>query len=176
MNTLATTQTTVSPESSSGKFRAALLSLAMIGAVLWPVQQNWREHPHDNFPLSYYPMFSAKREPIETFYYLVGLDDTGARHYIRYRFIGDGGGNQVRRQLRKIINEDRAPELAAKVARRLGRQDQAPWSNIVSVTVCKGKFSVDDYFHGRKDPVEEQVKATCAVKRRTHETDPSNSP
>jgi len=55
---------------NSGKRVAFLSSLAMIGAVLWPVHQNWRARPQDSFPLSYYPMFRAKREAIETFHYL----------------------------------------------------------------------------------------------------------
>jgi hypothetical protein len=171
-----TAQTADSPETRLGKFRAALLSLALVGAVLWPVHQNWRDKPRDNFPLSYYPMFSAKRDAIELFYYLVGLDDQGVRHYIRYKIIGTGGGNQVRRQLRRIVNERRSAELAKTVARRLARQEELPWSSIVTVNVCKGKFAVDDYFHGRKDPVEEQIKASCEVKRRPHETHPSDTP
>src|ERR1051326_6890547 len=153
-------------DASRGKSFAVVLSVAMVGAVLWPIQQNWRENPRDNFPLSYYPMFSARREAVETFYYLVGHDARGARHYIRYKLIGSGGGNQVRRQLRKIINDGRAPELARAVAKRLARQKNSPWSDIVSVSVCKGKFAVDDFFHGRKEPVQEQVKGSCAVKRK----------
>jgi hypothetical protein len=166
MNTEDIAQTGGSPETEYGKFKAILLSLAMIGAVLWPIQQNWRDKPRDNFPLSYYPMFSAKRDAIETFFYLVGLDAEGGRHFIRYKLIGSGGGNQVRRQVRKIVNEGRASDLAHKVARRLARQDDPPWSSIVTVNVCRGKFAVDDYFHGKKDPVEEQVKASCEVKRK----------
>lgn len=149
-----------------GKPTAVLLSLAMIIAVLWPLQENWRDKPRDNFPLSYYPMFSSKREAIETFYYLVGRDQQGTRYLIPYKYAGSGGLNQVRRQIRKIVQQDRAPELARSVARRLARNEKAPWSNIVSVAVCRGRYSVDDYFHGRKDPVQEQVKASSPVTRR----------
>ena len=73
-----TSQDPAHPEETSGltggKRVAFLSSLAMIGAVLGPIQQNWRAQPHDSFPLSYYPMFSAKRQAIETFHYLVGGD------------------------------------------------------------------------------------------------------
>ena len=157
------------PEFNRGKRVAVLSSLALIGAVLWPIQQNWRQDPHDSFPLSYYPMFSTKRDPIEIFYYMVGTDAQGNRHYIPYKMIGTGGGNQVRRQLRKIMNEGRAPDLAKAVAKRLARRDDSPWSEIVSVAVIKGKFGVDDFFHGKKSPVAEQIKGTCAVNRKTHE-------
>jgi len=151
---------------SAGKVRAALLSVAMIGAVLWPIQQNWRDKPRDNFPLSYYPMFSSQRSATETFYYVVGHDGQGARHYIRHKLVGSGGGNQVRRQLRRIINEGRAPELAQTVAKRLARQEEPPWSQIVAVDVCRGRFVVDGFFHNRKEPVREEVKGSCAVERK----------
>jgi len=151
---------------SNGKVRDALLSVAMIGAVLWPIQQNWRDKPRDNFPLSYYPMFSSRRQATETFYYLVGRDGQGARHYIRYKLIGSGGGNQGRRQLRRIISEGRAPELARTVARRLALQKEPPWSELVAVDVCRGRFVVDDFFHGRKEPVREEVEGSCAVERK----------
>src|SRR5436190_13657790 len=118
-----------------GKRWAAVFSLAMIGAVLWPIHQNWRKQPHDSFPLSYYPMFSAKREPVEYFFYLVARDEQGARHYVPYQLIGPGGHNSNRRQIRRIVNEGRAADLARAVARRLGRQDELPWSKIVSVSV-----------------------------------------
>jgi hypothetical protein len=167
MNTPDVPATEGSPESNRGKPRAALFSLFLIGAVLWPIQQNWRDDPRDDFPLSYYPMFSFKRDPIETFYYVVGRDQQGARHYIRHKLIGDGGGNQVRRQLRRIIKEDRAAELAQTVAKRLAREEKAPWCNIVSIDVCRGKFAVDDFFHGHKEPVREQVKASCEVRRKS---------
>src|SRR5262252_8653059 len=109
---------------SSGLGRSKLLavcfSFAMIGAVLSPIRQNWRQSPQDNFPLSYYPMFSAKRRPVEIFYYFVGLDRDGGRHIIRHGLL-DGGENQVRRQLRKIIDDGNAPELAQQVAERVAR-------------------------------------------------------
>ena len=44
-----------------GKAMAAAASLLLLGAVMAPVRQNWRRGGRDGFPLSYYPMFSAKR-------------------------------------------------------------------------------------------------------------------
>ena len=155
-----------SPEGfTSAKRLAAYFSAALVGAVLWPIQQNWRDKPRDNFPLSYYPMFSNKRDAVETFYYVVGKDAQGQRHYVKYQWIGDGGGNQVRRQLRRIINEGRAQELAHKVAKRVAARDNSPWTDVVSVEVCKGKYDVDAFFHNRKEAVSEKVTAFAQVER-----------
>jgi len=149
-----------------GKIPATFLSLALIGAVLWPIQQNWREKPRDNFPLSYYPMFSAKRKTIESFNYLAGQDERGTRYLVPYKFAGVGGLNSTRRQINRIVKEGRADELAARVAKRLARQEKAPWSQIVTVAVVAGSYAVDDYFHGRKEPVSEKIRASCPVERR----------
>jgi len=149
-----------------GKRRALLVSLAMIGAVLWPIQQNWRDKPKDDFPLSYYPMFSNKRDPVETFYYLIGRDAQGMRHHVPYAWIGDGGGNQVRRQLRKIINDGRGSDLAKSVAKRIAKKERAPWSEVISVAVCQGKYDVNAFYHGHKEPVSEKVKGFATVERR----------
>jgi hypothetical protein len=167
MNTIESNRTAPvdSPGVERSKRIAVLASLLMVGAVLWPVQQNWRETPKDSFPLSYYPMFTAKRRPVETFYYLVGYDGAGNRFYLPHTFAGDGGHNAVRRQVNKTIREGRAEELAQKVAGRLAERKTGKWSRIVSVDVMKGRFSVDDYFHGKKDPVSEVIQASRVVER-----------
>lgn len=172
MNSMNTQPETPVEESDRAAFsgrqrRAALFSLALIGAVLWPVQENLRKEPRDNFPLSYYPMFSNKREPIEEFWYVVGRDAHGQRHYVPYKWIGDGGGNQVRRQIRRIMNEGRATELAENIAQRVARRDRPPWSEVASISVIRGKYSVDDFFHGRKEPVSEKIGGIAQVKRST---------
>src|SRR5262245_2109569 len=149
----------------------------MIGAALWPVQQNWRRDPRDSFPLSYYPMFSAKRRPIETFNYLVGRDAKGKRYLIRHSFAGHGGLNSARRQINRMVREDRADDVAHMVATNLTTREQGKWSKIVSVDVVTGRYKVDDWFHGRKEPVSEKIKASCPVERSsTHENDESAHP
>src|ERR1043166_9679795 len=107
-----------------GKLVATCFSLGLVGAVLWPVQENWRAEPHDSFPLSYYPMFSAKRQAIETFYYMVGRDAEGKRYLIPHSMAGHGGLNAVRRQIAKICREGRGEELACTVAKRLAERER----------------------------------------------------
>ncbi len=150
---------------AGGKLWASLFSLSLIGAVLWPIHQNWKSKPHDSFPLSYLPMFSAKRKAVESFYYLVGRDENGARYLIPYLLIGLAGENQTRRQIDRIVREHRATELAGSVARELGGETEAPWSHIATVAVVRGSYVVDDYFHGRKAPASEKILASCSVER-----------
>jgi hypothetical protein len=148
-----------------GKLFAAYASLALIGAVLWPLHENWRTTPRDDFPLSYYPMFSTKRDAIETFYYMIGHDKKGERITIPYRFAGPGGLNSTRRQIRKLTQDGHAAELAQSVARRLARNDSSRWEDIVSVSIMRGRYSVADWYHGKKQPVAEQLKGFAVVER-----------
>jgi hypothetical protein len=148
-----------------GKLVATCFSLGLVGAVLWPVQENWRAKPHDSFPLSYYPMFSAKRQAIETFYYMVGRDAEGKRYLIPHSMAGHGGLNAVRRQIAKICREGRGEELACTVAKRLAERERGRWSRIVSVAIVTGRYVVEDYFHGKKEPVSEKIRGTCTVER-----------
>lgn len=161
--------TTIWPDDRGGNRWGALLSATMLGAVLWPIHQNWRATPQDSFPLSYYPMFSQKREPTESFFYVVGRDGEGTRSCIPRRFIGTGGHNQVRKNLRRIITEGRAPELAKTIAKRLAKEETEPWSRIVSVSVVSGQYAMNDFFHGQKEPVSETTLGSSKVKRSHHE-------
>lgn len=154
------------PYAGRSNWWGGLLSVVMLGAVFWPIQQNWKEEPQDSFPLSYYPMFSQKREAIEKVFYVVGYDAQGGRYYVPRRWIGPGGQNQVRKQMRRMIQEDRAPELAQSVAKRLAGQEEEPWSRIKSVSVVAGQFVMNDFFHGKKEPVSEEALGTRKVKRK----------
>src|SRR5262249_2395394 len=113
------------------KLFPSLLSLGLVVAVLSPIRENWRAQPHDSFPLSYFPMFSARRKATETFYYLVGRDKQGARYLIPFLYAGSAGLNQTRRQIDRIVREQRASQLAETVAERLTHEAEAPWSRIV---------------------------------------------
>lgn len=146
------------------KWLAGGFSLALIGAVLWPVVQNWRRRPRDNFPLSYYPMFSAKRSQRVRVTYLVGHDAHGQRRIISYKLAGPGGMNQVRRQIRRIVRQGRADQLCRAVAGRIAHAQAGPWADLVTVQVVTGTYRLDDYFSGKQSPLSEVVHAEHAVK------------
>jgi hypothetical protein len=144
---------------------AGLFSLLMIGATLSPIVENWREKPKDSFPLSYYPMFSAKRSENYQANYLVGLDARGNRHLISHKFAGSGGFNQTRRQINKVIREKQADALCRSIADKVARADKPPYTQIVTVQIVTGSFRFEDYFAGNKTPLSERVRASCRVGR-----------
>lgn len=137
---------------------AALFSLLLLGIVLSPIVKNWHKTPQDSFPLSYYPMFSKKRAETQVVRYVVGYDAANQRHYIPYHYIGNGGMNQVRRQINKQCKKGNSEKLARKVARRLAKTQEASYQKIERIEVVKGTFHLDNYFiKGDKSPRKEKV-------------------
>jgi hypothetical protein len=144
---------------------AGLFGFLLMGATVAPVQQNWRPRPKDNFPFSYYPMFSEKRGAVYVVNYMVGLDAHGNRSLISFKFAGSGGFNQTRRQINRLVRERKADKLCQAVASGVGREVALPYSEIVTVRIVTGRFRFADYFGGNKAPLKERVDASCQVVR-----------
>ena len=151
-----------SRRAARGKWLAGAFSLAMLATVSWPVVENWKAAPRDSFPLSYYRMFSEDRADRQRLTYLVGLDDRGGRYLIPYQFAGTGGMNQVRRQINRRVEQGGAVELCRSVASRLRRSLRRP-PGVDAVEVITGTFRMSTYFSGNRAPLEENVRARCAV-------------
>ncbi len=153
-----------------GEFResknfARALSLLAVGAVLWPITWNWRKKPGDSFPLSHYPMFSAKRRKKVQVFYAVGLDKSGGRYQLPYTYAGTGGLNQVRKQIRIAVQRGNAEDLCRRVTARVAREKSGKFDKVETVKVVTGTYRLSDYFSGNKEPFSEEVHATMAVER-----------
>ena len=151
------------PQARNERWLAGLFSVLLIAGVLSPLLEYQENNPDDNFPFSYYPMFTSTRGESYRITYLAGTDAAGARHPVSYQLAGAGGFNQVRRQIRDATNDGRADVLCADVAEEVLEEDDAPYTDLVEVHVVSGRFRFDDYFAGDKAPYEEEVHATCPV-------------
>jgi hypothetical protein len=145
------------------KLGPALVIVATLLTVLSPIVQNFERRPTDNFPLSHYPMFSAKRSAHFSGQTLVGIDAEGNRHRIRHTFAGTGGFNQVRRQISAAVKEDRALETCNAVAKRLSRSKRYTGPRLTSVQVITATHHIDSFFAGDQTPVAEKLHAACPV-------------
>ena len=145
---------------------AALASAGLLGTVLYPIIQNWRRHPRDSFPLSYYPMFSARRGDTAEVTYAQGVTSSGAHVPLHYSHIGTGGLNQVRRQLRRLVRDGGADETCRRVARRVARAPDSQLRDIVEVRVVTEEFVLDDFSAGQLTSTSEKVHAAHPVPRR----------
>ena len=153
---------------------AGVFGALLVGAVLLPVVQNWRERPEDSFPLSYYPMFSLKRSDSTTVRYLVGLDADGGRHLLPHTYAGTGGLNQVRRQINKVVRGGKADTLCRLVAANVAQTDEERFAGVITVQVVFGRYRLTDFFADKGGSVwermdasrtAERVEASCPVER-----------
>lgn len=149
----------------NGRLGPALIITATLVVVLAPVRNNWERKPQDDFPLSYYPMFSAPRGQKYSSPTLVGWTRDGRRSVVPYTFAGSGGLNEVRRQVRKRIEEHKADALCEKVARRVARSARPAAAEIERLQVITATHNLDAFFHGDKQPLKEKVHAGCPVVR-----------
>lgn len=148
------------------KSAAAVASLIILSAILWPIRENWQKKPKDAFPLSYFPMFSQKRGTTYSVNYFVGFDDRGNRVAVPYRYAGSGGFNQVRRQINKKVRQDKGDALTQKVSKRLSKTDRPPYSELERVVLCTGTYDLDCYFlKGQKTPLTETVVVEKIIDR-----------
>jgi hypothetical protein len=151
------------------RWLAGGLSLGLIGTVLWPIAQNWRETPRDDFPLSYYPMFSHRRGKRAAVTHLLGIDAAGRRIPIAYGLIGPGGFNQVRRQVLAVVERGGAAALCREVAPRV----LAAHPEVVTLRVVTGTYTLHRFFGGDRRPHAEEVHAEvrCASANLTERED-----
>ncbi|MGI9002446.1 MAG: hypothetical protein ACR2GH_12365 [Pseudonocardia sp.] len=140
-----------------------LFSAALLGAVLAPLRQYRRplRERVDGFPLSWYPMFSARRRRCATLGYAVGVRADGSRRYLPSSALGPGGVNQVRRQLNKAVREGRAQPYAEAVAQRVCRLPRC--ADVTRVEVVRGHFDLDRCLVERPPRAAETVVAAAEV-------------
>lgn len=126
-------------------------SLLVLVIVTSPVLQNLRSDgkAKDDFPLSYYPMFSSKRQNLYQQASVVAIKQDGEKVPVHYKMLGTGGLNQNRRQLGKLLTVKKAAELRqhlSEVADRLTASDRSMYLGCVSVAAVKGTYDLNAYF------------------------------
>jgi hypothetical protein len=149
------------------KLLAAAFSIAVIGAMLSAVPQNWQAQPRDSFPLSYFPMFSAERADLHTEHYVAGWDAQGNRYVIPSSSIAPGGSIVRIRQatVMAMVRRGQSAQLCENVSRRIVARNEPSLSSVVRLEVVTGTFSLAEYLRGQKAPKTEMVRATCTIRR-----------
>jgi hypothetical protein len=149
-----------------GKLAAAAFSIALIGAMLSAVFQNWQARPRDSFPLSYFPMFTGELDDLHTEHYLVGRDARGRRYAIHYNNIAPGGSMpRIRSQTREMVRGGQAAELCQRASGRIAERNPRSLRSVNRLEVMTGQFSLAEYLKGVKLPRSERVRAACPIAR-----------
>lgn len=167
------------PESSS-RIWPALFSVAVLLLVISPIVQNLRpkSQVRDNFPLSYYPMFSIKRENLHRQAHMVALEESGESILIHYRMLGSGGLNQNRRQLGRLMKEGRQEELIRfldAVAERIVSSDKEKFQGYTAVAAVKSTYDLNAHFTRQsQQPVFVEIIKQIPIAGDSSDTDSSN--
>lgn len=150
--------------SRSERLAVGTFSTFLIGAVLAPIRQNWRAEKRDGFPLSYYPMFTARRPARSTVFHFRGIDGGGGLVTVPYTYAGTGGLNQVRRQIRRMALAGRADELCARTASSVATHGRL--HTVRRVQLVRAAYRLDDWFLGvSREPVRLTVLGEAEVPR-----------
>ena len=126
-------------------------SLLVLVLVTSPILQNFRADgkAKDDFPLSYYPMFSSKRQNVYQQCSVVAIKENGETVPVHYKMMGTGGLNQYRRQLAKLLSVKGAEDLRqhlSQVADRIAASDSFRYRGCVSVAAVIGTYDLNAYF------------------------------
>ncbi|MCL4797263.1 MAG: hypothetical protein KJZ84_22040 [Bryobacteraceae bacterium] len=149
------------PRQSGSRRLPGLLIVCTLAVLLSPAGENWKRKPVDSFPLSHYPMFSAKRAETYSAQTIYGIDSSGKKTVLPYRFAGTGGFNSVRRQLRVHVREKRADGLCSDVAARVSRSRRREHAGIREIRIATQTHNVGAFFAGERTPLSEKVHAVC---------------
>lgn len=144
---------------------AVAVSVALVAAVLSPLRQQGRARPRDGFPLSYYPMFSARRTGRLTVTHLVGIDAHGGSRPLCSSLHGMGGMNQQRKQLGRLARRSHGERVVNRVAARIATRTDH--DDLVEVRLVTGTYETEAWFRGDTEPRALTTHAVAAVCRPT---------
>lgn len=145
-------------------YAAALGIVAVVGS---PIRENFKPlaKREDDYPLSYFPMFSHKRGRVGRVNHLIGLDAEDNEIPLAYTLAGHGGLNQVRRQINRRVREKKAVAVARDVAANVAASNKRAYADVERVQVVTSWHDYDEWFDGNKVPKRRKLRAEVPVPR-----------
>jgi hypothetical protein len=139
---------------------AALVSVAMLAAVLWPMVRKT-----DGFPLSNYPMFSRARKAEAQVFHVVAFSSHGEHRPVSPSLLGTEEVMQASQAARIAFRRGAVAsmELCREVASRVVADQR--WKDIESLEVREDVFDTIAYWEGDRKPRRTRVRARCEVSR-----------
>ena len=140
--------------------RAYAVGVVFTGLVLFPV---FLDSSRDSYPLSNYPMFSHRIDPVNDVSAVIGRGSDGNRQLLSPQLIGNS--DEVMIVLRTVNNAIRAgggatATLCNAVAGRVWAEGH---TSIVRIEVVTERYDTIAWFSGDKEPIATTVHATCEV-------------
>lgn len=137
------------PDTSGTRLVAAVVTALLLTAVSLPARRLGRDDARDSFPFSHYPMFSAKRKEHYWVTHLLGVRADGSVAPLHYSYLGTGGLNAVRRQVRRRVLSGDGQQVAERAAELLSVRDRNADRDVVRVHIVRGRYLVEPFMTGR---------------------------
>ncbi|MFC7458311.1 hypothetical protein ACFQS2_14070 [Brachybacterium sp. GCM10030267] len=142
------------PDTVAVRLAAAVLTAALLSAVALPARRFARpEEARDSFPFSHYPMFSAPRKAHYWVTHLLGVHEDGSVSPLHHGYLGTGGLNAVRRQVRRRVRDGDGQQIAERVAALIAARDRPADRDVHRVHVVRGRYLVEPFMLGRSRDV-----------------------
>lgn len=136
------------PDTPLTRLLAATATAALLTAVAAPVRRLGRRDARDSFPFSHYPMFSATRKDHCWVTHLLGERSDGTITPLHYSYLGTGGLNAVRRQVRRRVKDGEGQQIADRAAERLARRNRREDRTVARLHVVRGRYLVESFMRG----------------------------
>ena len=147
------------------KFIIASICIICLLIVASPITENWKDDPKDDFPLSYYPMFTHIWGGSTFVTYFIGVDKNKNYYSIPHIYVIPGSSfNTVRKQIIKIVRNGQAKQLCNFAARELRKVTVEPYSKTIALGVITSRINIEEFMNKRfKFPKEYKIHAQCLV-------------
>ncbi len=137
---------------------AIAVSVAFAAAVLSPLV---RSPPRDSYPLSNYPMFSGRLDPVNDVRTAVGRDAAGERELLSPLLIS--GSDEAMMAVQTVGDAVAAGEAEALCRAIAARVAGSSRRHLAAVEVVTERHHAVDYFRGAREPLGAEVHARCEV-------------
>ncbi len=153
--------------------RAALSSAVLCLAVLSPMVPWDNGKRHDDYPLSWYPMFRGVRPERERIVWVRATLADGTTRRVSYRYWTPGGLSEGGRHLERAVKEGDAAAFCERLAEEFGERTRGWASRATTVEIVRSTFVLADYFADEKSAAREspppseseRVVQRCEVRR-----------
>lgn len=137
-------------DTTATRMVAGVLTGLLLTAVALPARRLGRApEVRDSFPFSHYPMFSGKRASHYWVTHLLGERADGSMAPLHYSYLGTGGLNAVRRQVRRRVRAGDGQLLAERAAALVGFRGRVADRSVVRVHIVRGRYLVDPFMTSR---------------------------
>jgi hypothetical protein len=139
---------------------AALVSVAILAAVSWPMVRKT-----DGYPLSNYPMFSRARKPEAQVFHVVAFSSRGEHRPASPEMLGTEEIMQAYQTVKLAHRSGReaSMELCRAVTARVVAD--ARWDDVEALEVREDVYDTIAYWQGDRKPRRTRVSARCEVSR-----------